>query len=167
MEEKNLPISFVLRMIHNKTKDVVKKSFPKSDRAPQSHLQGGIMGFLYCNREQSVYQKDIEKEFHISGATATNTLHAMEKNGLIVRKSQDKDARLKRISMTAEATAEHEKVVNHMRMMDERMIEGLSPSEVAELIRLLNVISDNLEQLESEFETEVQDERDEKGERKC
>ena len=74
---------------------------------------------------------------------------------------------MKRISMTAEATAEHEKVVNHMRMMDERMIEGLSPSEVAELIRLLNVISDNLEQLKSEFETEVQDERDEKGERKC
>ena len=158
MKEENLPISFLLRMIHNKTKDVVKKSFPKTNCAPQSHLQGGILGFLYSNRELSVDQKDIEKEFHISGATATNTLHAMEKNGLIVRKSQDKDARLKRISMTEEAAKEHEKVVRHMQMMEERMIQGLSAAEVAEIKRLLSVISINLEQMKEEFEIVKQEE---------
>lgn len=154
MDEREKSIAFLLRIIHNKTKDVVTKSFPKTDRAPQSHLQAGILGYLYANRERPVYQKDIEREFHISGATATNTLHAMEKNLLIVRKSQDRDARLKRISMTCETELEHEKVIKHMKGMDEKMVAGLSSAEIDTLRRLLGIISDNLEQMRDELEDE-------------
>ncbi len=150
MEEREKQISFTMRMINNQIKAIVRKSVPKSDKAPQSQLQGGILGYLYHNRERPVYQKDIEKEFRISRATATNTLQVMEKNGLIVRRSQDRDARLKRIFMTEEAAAGHAKAEAHMKMMDERMLEGLTGSEVAELKRYLDVIVRNLEQLDRE-----------------
>lgn len=150
MEERPNHVSFILRVIHNQTKDIIRKSVPPSDRAPQTQLQGGIMGYLFHHREEPVYQKDIEKEFRISRATATNTLQVMEKNGLIVRKSQDKDARLKRIFMTEEAEANHAKVEKHMKMMNDRMLNGLSDSEVAELNRFLKVIMGNLEQMQRE-----------------
>lgn len=150
MEERPNHVSFILRVIHNQTKDIIRKSVPISDRAPQTQLQGGIMGYLFHHREGPVYQKDIEKEFRISRATATNTLQVMEKNGLIVRKSQDKDARLKRIFMTEDAEANHAKVEEHMKMMNDRMLNGLSDSEVAELNRFLKVIMGNLEQMQAE-----------------
>lgn len=151
MEENERRIAFLLRMIHNQIKTVICKSGPKFDAAPLSQLQGGIMGYLYHHVEQPVYQRDIEKEFRISRATATNTLQVMEKNGLIVRKSLDKDARLKRILMTEEAAANHARVEEHMKMMDERMLRGLSGNEVSELSRYLGVIMTNLEQLNREY----------------
>lgn len=140
----------MLRVIQNQIKALIRKDIPKSDFAPQSQLQGGILGYLYHHREEPVYQKDIEKEFRISRATATNTLQVMERNGLIVRRSQDRDGRLKRIFMTEEAAADHDRVDAHMAMMDERMLRGLTEGEVSDLYRYLDVIMRNLEELNRE-----------------
>lgn len=153
-EDRSRSIAFTLRVIHNQIKTVIHKSFPRCDNAPQSQLQGGILGYLYHHQDAPVYQRDIEKEFRISGATATNTLQVMEKNGLIVRKSQDKDARLKRIVMTEPARERHAKVEEHMRYLDRRMLQGITEAEVSELYRLLGRLLDNLEQMEAECESE-------------
>ncbi len=144
-------ISFTLRMIHNQIKGIVGRAVPRTGRAPGSQLQGGILGFLYHHPDSPVYQKDIEKEFRISRATATNTLQVMEKNGLIVRRSQDKDARLKRIFMTQEAEANHVRIEEQMQRMDDRMLKGMSEAEVRELNRLLGIIMTNLEELRTEI----------------
>lgn len=149
-EEKQKSIAFTLRVIHNRIKAVVHKSFPRDDNAPQSQLQGGIMGYLFHHSEEPVYQRDLEKEFRISRATATNTLQVMEKNGLIVRKSQDKDARLKRIVMTEPARESHAKVEEHMRLMDRKILQGMTENEISELYRLLGRLQDNLGQMETE-----------------
>ena len=155
VKEKQKSIAFTLRVIHNQIKSVIHKSFPRCDNAPQSQLQGGILGYLYHHSEKPVYQKDIEKEFRISRATATNTLQVMEKNGLIVRKTQDKDARLKRIVMTEPAYKRHAKVEEHMQYMDKRMLQGMTETEISELYRLLGQLLDNLEQMEAECGVET------------
>ena len=149
-KEKQKSIAFTLRVIHNRIKAVIHKSLPRDGNAPQSQLQGGIMGYLFHHPEKPVYQRDIEKEFRISRATATNTLQVMEKNGLIIRKSQDKDARLKRIEMTEMAYERHAKVEEHMRLMDRKILRGMTETEVSELYRLLGMLQDNLEQMEAE-----------------
>ncbi|MCM1540196.1 MAG: MarR family winged helix-turn-helix transcriptional regulator [Blautia sp.] len=149
-KEKQRSIAFTMRVIHNQIKAVIHKSFPRDGNAPQSQLQGGILGYLYHHMDEPVYQKDIEKEFRISGATATNTLQVMEKNGLIVRKSQDRDARLKRVVMTGIACERHARVEEHMRLMDRRILQGMTEAEISELYRLLGKLQDNLEQMEAE-----------------
>lgn len=156
--EQEKRISFILRVIHNRTKNIVHKSAPKLEKAPGSQLQGGILGYLYHHREVPVYQKDLEKAFRISRATATNTLQVMERTGFVVRKSVDKDARLKRIEMTPEAIGNHQKIEAHMRSLDERMLRGLQEIEIQELFRLLAIVGENLEELETELdEAETQE----------
>lgn len=156
-KEKRKSIAFTLRAIHNQIKMVIHRSFPRDDNAPPSQLQGGILGYLYHHLDEPVYQRDIEKEFRISRATATNTLQVMEKNELIVRKSQDKDARLKRIVMTESAREKHARVEEHMQFMDRRMLQGMTAAEVSELYRLLGKLRSNLEQMEAEYESEEQE----------
>ncbi len=151
MEEKQIGISFQLRVIHNQIKAVIGKSISKNDLAPQSQLQGGILGYLYHHREDPVYQGEIEKVFRISRATATNTLQVMEKNGLILRKKQDKDGRLKRIFMTEEAAANHARLEEGMKTLDEYMQRGMTEAEKAELGRYLKLIMTNLEDLYAEY----------------
>lgn len=150
--EKKKRLAFTLRVIHNKTKDIIRKSAPKSHTAPGTQLQGGILGFLYHHQEEPVYQRDIEKEFRISRATATNTLQVMERNGFIVRKAQDKDARLKRIQMTEEALRNHMQIEAHIDRMDKRMLRGMTEDEVAELYRLLDTVMRNLEEMAGELD---------------
>ena len=151
MEGDHRRLSFVLRVIQNQIKAIIHNTVPYSSCAPPSQLQGGILGYLYHHQEEPVYQRDIEKEFHISGATATNTLQVMERNGLIIRKALDRDARLKRILMTEEALQNHRRVEEHMDWMDERMLRGLEPDEIRELYRMLGVIFRNLEECRSEL----------------
>ncbi len=143
-------IAFILREIHNQIKSIICNDIPKSAHGPRTQLQGGILGYLYHHQDQPVYQRDIEREFRISRATATNTLQVMEKNGVIVRKSQDKDARLKRILMTDEALHDHTRVERHMEMMDEKLLCGMSGEEIGELYRLLGIIMANLEEMRGE-----------------
>lgn len=145
-------IAFTLREIHNQIKQVIHKSSPRFEKGPGSQLQGGILGYLYHHRDGPVYQKDLEKEFRISRATATNTLQVMERDGLIVRRALDKDARLKRIQLTDEAYQNHKQIEAHMSMMDRRMLEGMTEPEVDELYRLLGIIQRNLERLAAEFD---------------
>ena len=99
-----------------------------------------------------MYQRDLEKEFRISGATVSNTLQVMEREGLIVRRAQDKDGRLKRIQMTPEAYQNHEKIERHMDWIGNRVLEGMSDQEVAELYRLLGILMKNLEGMTAEPE---------------
>lgn len=152
--EQEKRISFILRVIHNQTKQIIHKSAPKFEKAPGSQLQGGILGYLYHHRDMPVYQKDLEKEFRVSRATATNTLQVMERNGFIVRKAVDKDARLKRIQMTEEAFRNHQKIEAHMRGMDARMLRGMTHEEVQELYRLLGIVQENLEAFAEELGAE-------------
>ncbi|MCM1191749.1 MAG: MarR family transcriptional regulator [Butyrivibrio sp.] len=167
MEQNHRRLAFTLRVIHNQIKAIIRNTVPCSSTAPHSQLQGGILGYLYHHQEQPVYQRDIEKEFRISGATATNTLQVMEKNGLIVRKALDKDARLKRILMTEEAMQGYRQVEEHMEMMEQRMIRDLSEEEIAELHRMLEKVFRNLEEWRRETGVAEPEEEREKGEKCC
>ena len=149
-------LGFELRTIHNLTREIVRKSRPVQDKPPLTQLQAGITGYLFRHQEQPVYQKNIEEEFRVSRATATNTLQVMEKNGLITRNCMDKDARLKRIQITPVALADHTKVEAHMAMMDQKMLAGLSSEEQDELFRLLTIVRENLETLNTEIDERIE-----------
>ena len=144
-------LGFELRTIHNLTKEIVRKSHPITDKPPLTQLQAGIMGYLFRNQEKSICQKHIEEKFNISGATVSNTLQVMEKNGLIIRSSMDEDARLKRITMTQNALQDHMLVEEHMQMMERKMREGMSDTEQEELFRLLAVVRNNMEKMSKEL----------------
>lgn len=144
-------VSFTVRTIHNLARDIICKTAHPSEHAPKTQLQGGILGYLYHHQETPVYQKDIEREFKISRATVTNTLQVMEKNGLIIRKSETKDARLKRIIMTEESKADHARFEEHVEMMNERMLRGLKEEEAERLKDYLDVVMRNLEEWKAEF----------------
>lgn len=145
-------LGFEIRLINNLIKGVVSRTHPDTGVRPQTQLQAGILGYLYHKKEQPVYQKNIEEEFNISGATATNTLRVMERNGLLTRCAMDKDARLKRIMLTEPAKKGHRLAEAHMEMMEEKMMQGLERAEREELLRLLAVVRENLERMNRETE---------------
>lgn len=78
-----------------------------------------------------VYQRDVESAFSLSRSTATGILQLMERDGLILRKSMEKDARLKSLIPTEKALHLGEQISKSLQQTEERLARGLSSTQIA------------------------------------
>lgn len=108
-------------------------------------VQAWILGYIYRNSKSgNVYQRDLEKEFHIRRSSVAETLRLMENKGLIVREYVSHDARLKRIVLTPKATAIQEQVVKKIEEVEIELTKGLSTGEIMIFLEIVNKIKENL-----------------------
>ena len=108
-------------------------------------MHGWIMGFLYENRERNVYQKDIEKFFHIGRSTVTNTIQIMEKRAMIRRESVEWDARLKKVLLTEKGIETHETMKSLIDELNEGILDGIEEKDTDIFLNVLYQIRDNVE----------------------
>ena len=107
-------------------------------------MHGWIIGYLYDNREKEIYQKDIEQEFRVSRATASNMLQLMERKGLITRKTASCDARQKKLMLTPEARKLLDRAEQDIYEMEARIQDGFSEEEKKKLLEYLDRIMKNI-----------------------
>ena len=103
--------------------------------------------YLMMHQNEDVYQKDIERHFGISGATATNILKGLEKNELIIRVPSEKDGRLKKIVATEKAYKRQVHIDDSINMLEESLIKGFSAEELDNLFRMVDKIIQNIDDL--------------------
>lgn len=133
-----------IRIIHNLIGVCCERQKQsQGDETPP--MQGRTLGYLYHNRDRSIYQRDIEQEFWISRATATKMLQSMERKGYILRREVEHDGRLKEIELTPLGVAYHKKVIRSMQKIEERIIEGMTVEEADQLEELLQRVQQNLQ----------------------
>ena len=106
-----------------------------------------MIGYIMDNPDRNIFQKDIEAEFHLSGATVTNMLKSLEKKGYIVRTPMENDARLKRIELTQKALDHENRVRENIRVIEEAMHKGFSKEEFDMMLGFLDRVIDNMEKL--------------------
>ena len=98
-------------------------------------------------QNKSIYQKDIEHEFNIRKSTATNVLRLMENKGLIYKKVDQRDTRLKAILLTDKAIKLEEKITNYFISSENSYAAILGADTKKELLenlqKLNKAISEN------------------------
>ena len=75
-------IGHKVRIINNYIDKYFHTSWEKTAVEP-TRMQCATLYYLRKHQHENVFQKDLEAMFSISGATATNILKVMEKDGLI------------------------------------------------------------------------------------
>lgn len=140
--EKHLGHKF--RIIHNRIDKYFEKRSEGSDHS-LTRVQCATLHYLYDHREGNVFQKDIEAEFSITGATATNILKGLERQNLITREPMPGDARLKKIMLTDEGYACNAQAYENMHHMEETLAAGFSAEELDILRNMLDRVIANLE----------------------
>lgn len=143
--EKHLGNKF--RVIHNMIDKYFEKRWDGSSHA-LTRVQCATLHYLYDHRDVNVFQKDIEAEFSITGATATNILKGLERQELITREPMPEDARLKKILLTDEGYACNAQAYENMRHMEETLAAGFSGEELEMLRGMLDRVIANLEGLQ-------------------
>ena len=96
------------------------------------------------SREDGCSQLDLVRRTHLKAPTVSITLRRMEEEGLVRREQDPEDLRIMRIRLT-ESGNEHIRTVHErLHEVDEVLMQGFTPDEVAQLLGLLERMRDNI-----------------------
>ena len=137
------PLGVEIRSLNNTINRYLSVTRPVSEKDVTGGNLGIIM-FLAQNLDREIFPQDIERRCSITRSTSSRVLRLMERKGLIVRQSVERDARLKRIVPTDKALDMADALCENADRMERMMVQGLSDAEVATLRHALDVMHRNL-----------------------
>ena len=143
MEKKNAlgyQIKSLERMIYHRHTLSTTRSYVDS----LTGTHGWVIRYLYENKDNDIFQRDIEKTFGVRRSTITSMLQIMEKNGLITRGSVPYDSRLKKITPTEKALELHRRISDEIDAIEAELSAGLSEEEISAFISTIEKIKKNL-----------------------
>lgn len=138
-------IGYKIRLLHNQLHKRMEAKKQENEKEPLTGMQRWTLGFLREHDGEDIYQKDIETEFSVSRATASNMLAVMERKGLLQREAVAHDARLKKLVLTEKARALVDRSEQDMRNMEALLSKGLSETEIKNLKKYLDQMLLNLD----------------------
>lgn len=143
---KETNVGYKLRLLHNQLQNHIEHQKEKNEHmiGDLTRMQRFTIGFLYHHSDRDVYQKDLETEFAVSRATASNMLAVMERKGLIKREPVVHDARLKKLVLTEQATQMHRQIQLDIMETERLLTNGLSEDDKRQLHRYIDVMIQNL-----------------------
>lgn len=109
-----------------------------------SAANGYILVYLYENKQNDVFQRDLEEYFNITRSTASKVLSLMETKGLIRRGGVDGDARLKKLVITKEGEMMLEALSDSRKQMEDKLTDGFSEYELDRLHDYLRRMKENM-----------------------
>lgn len=141
------PIGFLIKQANNLIKRKLDLRFTEAGLSEFIGMQGPVLGYIQREScERDVFQKDIERCFHIRRSTATVMLQNLEQKGYIVREAVQSDARLKKIRLT-ECAVRYDREINHLlEKFNLEVEDGITPEEKEVFCHVLGKIIQNLEE---------------------
>lgn len=95
-------------------------------------------------KEEGLTQSQLVENLGVEPPTITKTIDRLEKAGLVQRRPDIEDARVSRVYLTPKGRALQSPVEKIWRDLEARTVEGLSETEIALMLRLLDQIYTNL-----------------------
>ena len=134
-----------LKILNNKLNRRAEAEISSSLKQSVTEMQGRVIGFLYRNRDRSIFQRDVEAEFSITRATASKMLSLMERNGLVTRSGVPGDARLKKLELTEAAIRRFQEIHQCMVRFEQPLTRGFTAEERKTLLELLRKLERNVD----------------------
>ncbi|MBR2403723.1 MAG: MarR family transcriptional regulator [Lachnospiraceae bacterium] len=143
---KETNVGYKLRLLHNQLHNHIEHQKEQNEYmiGDLTRMQRFTIGFLYHHSDKDVYQKDLETEFAISRATASNMLTVMERKGLIKREPVAHDARLKKLVLTEQAMQMHRQIQQDIMETERLLTKGLDEDDKRQLHRYIDIMIQNL-----------------------
>jgi len=152
MHSKN-EVTFTVRMLTNQIRRLIDCGGSEDRRI--TPMQGRVIGFVKHHADQEVFQRDLEREFQIRRSTASAILQSMERNDLIRREPVARDARLKRLVLTARAEAHDEYFIRKIQEIEAVIRQGVPDADVEAFFRVTAQFEANLIKQAAAMEAEA------------
>lgn len=137
-------VGYEIKALSNLLRRKVLEITGSTDGDDFTEMQVKLLGFLCHNRDQEVFQKDIEEAFYIRRSTASRLLKRLEAQGFVIRQSVERDARLKRVTTTPKADALYQDIMERISSVESLLTRGLSHAEVEQFLSTVEKLKQNL-----------------------
>lgn len=107
-------------------------------------LQIAILAFLIENKDEVIYQKDLENEFQISKAAISGVLNTMENNNMIKKVQEENDARKKRILLTDESYESYKHMESEKQDALDSILKDISKEDLNKFIEVAEKLKENM-----------------------
>ena len=97
------------------------------------------------NKDRDVFQRDLEEVLNLRRATISNILKKMEANKYIVRETDKKDLRSKKIILTDLAIKRYQKGLNHLRDIEKIATKNIDKKDLEIFNDVLDKMIINIE----------------------
>ncbi|XOB62360.1 MarR family winged helix-turn-helix transcriptional regulator [Campylobacterota bacterium DY0563] len=137
---KDFSVPYRVAQTANKINQSLTKVLKDFDVAPE---QRAILDFI--DQDNTLSQNELSKNLGKDKTTISRTLDALEKKSYIIRIPTQEDKRVKTINLTPEGQRVLNKTKIVIENFREAMIEDLSEDEVDIMFKLLDKISNNID----------------------
>lgn len=141
---KDKTIGMELRSLNNLIKRYIENSRHFEYAKKITGTNGWIIAYLAENEDKDIYQKDLEEKFTITRSTISKVITLMEQKGLIEREAVAGDARLKKLSLTPKAKALHKAIVEDLKDIENKLMEGFTEQEKENLFLYFDKMKKNM-----------------------
>lgn len=137
-------IGFEIKEINDLIIKKMMRSAVCEKRCMISPTQVKIIEYLCKSKDETVYQKDIEKTLNLKRSTVSGILDTMEKNNLISRKSVKEDLRLKEIILTDYALDKLNLIKRKIKEINNALGKNISEDDLKVFYRVTKQIKQNI-----------------------
>lgn len=137
-------IGFEIKEINDLIIKKMMKAAMCEKRCMISPTQVKIIEYLCKIKDETVYQKDIEKTLNLKRSTVSGILDTMEKNNLISRKSVKEDLRLKEIVLTDYALDKLNLIKRKIKEINNALGKNISEDDLKVFYRVTKQIKQNI-----------------------
>lgn len=99
---------------------------------------------MHLWEEEGLTHSELVARCRVEAPTVSKTLQRMETLGVVLRRTDDRDARMSRVYLTEQGRELREPIERLWQQVDEVSVAGLSAEEQMSLRRLLTAIRENL-----------------------
>lgn len=137
-------IGFEIKEINDLIIKKMMRSAVCEKRCMISPTQVKIIEYLCKSKDETVYQKDIEKTLNLKRSTVSGILDTMEKNNLISRKNVKEDLRLKEIVLTDYAIDKLNLIKRKIKEINNALGKNISEDDLKVFYRVTKQIKQNI-----------------------
>ena len=124
------------------------KDMPKYPSVTTTQIQ--IMEYIISRPKKCALQKEFEKVLGLSRATVSSVLITMEKNGLIVRITDNNDTRTKKIVLSNNAQRVFNSSKEKIKKIEDICLKDITEKDLSIFINVLSKMTENLKEERNE-----------------
>nr|WP_319389378.1 MarR family transcriptional regulator [uncultured Cohaesibacter sp.] len=137
-------VGFLLKQINDKLSQYMNNELHPFGL---TNTQAKFLRFLHVRKGMDTSQKDIEDHFGIAHSTVIGVLKRLEQKDLVAFVQDPEDRRKKLVVLQPAEEKIHEQVQVAKKHIDQLMIRGMSPEQVASLEAGLRQLHENIHEL--------------------
>lgn len=149
-------IGFICGSIGREIKDAIHRGACENQMDLCTTKNGWIIGY-FVRQQEPIFQKDLEKTFHLPKSTLADMIQTLEKDGLIAKVPVDGDGRKKQIVVTEKGLEFNRRIENQIIEVENYVTKDVSEEEIATVIRVLEKMQKNAREYKSYVELKKED----------